>query len=580
MSSSEYESDYENNYTPSISISTQNEDEVFIPIKNQNIFELTKGYRISITDPNDRRRYLYFLGVVHIFVRSGSIQYGQKCIHHNPESARVYTFWQSSAKTLKPIIFKFNEVEIDLIPSINGQAPISPQDFLRPKFSSLFKDPEITNPELNFFSKFQILLPEMLKKYRTFDYEQNQPFIRPIQHILTSESPPTLTVCLGGKNSGKTTFNEMMLETALQLQQRDVTFIDLDPGQQMFGFPGCVSVMKGMNVRNVGVYGDTLAPVDTERLESYVLGSFDCMEYYTKYEDLGIKLLDEVDGLQSDVIVNMPGWLTGLGIQFIEKVVNKVLEKDEFDVKIVFLGDKESFLKQNIAIDVDYFIPNNYAKYYMPGFKNSTMNTGVDFVQMNWTSGDLREYRLLRSLHDYNNNMSILNQQPVAVSMGTEWLNIRSINITQYLDYIPLKKEEMTCYRTLPGSIIAISFFDFDESDDTEVENKSLFKKYTPTNEKMFCLGVVHSIDLQNSYMNLIIPSRYLAYIDTINPLEYKYCKIDTLSVGLPKYEFLPIEEDVIKNFKGQIPYTTDRALKKNEHTWKVRKNIQRRGQQ
>ena len=80
--------------------------------------------------------------------------------------------------------------------------------------------------------------------------------------------------------------------------------------------------------------------------------------------------------------------------------------------------------------------------------------------------------------------------------------------------------------------------------------------------------------------MNLIIPTRYLAYIKNINTLEYKYCKIDTLSVGLPKYEFLPIEEDVIKKFKGQIPYTTDRALKKNEHTWKVRKNIQRRGQQ
>jgi len=131
------------------------------------------------------------------------------------------------------------------------------------------------------------------------------------------------------------------------------------------------------------------------------------------------------------------------------------------------------------------------------------MNTGIFFEQLNWTSGDLREYRLLRSLHDYDNNKSILNQKTFAVSMGNEIKNIRSIKITQYLNKTPSKTEEMTCFKTLPGSIVAISFFDFLSNDILTTENTSIFKDYSNINEKMICLGVVHSVDVKNSYQKL-----------------------------------------------------------------------------
>ncbi|CAI8508741.1 unnamed protein product [Hanseniaspora opuntiae] len=580
MSSSEYESDYgENAYENNTTVSPQNEDEIFQPIQNVNIFSESRlsHNSMKIVAQSDNKRKIYFLGLMILVVKKGSVQFGQRIINQGEKFIKL---WQSSAKTLKPLILLSEQCEIMIHNPLSHGFENTIHDYTRAKFKYLFRDDQI-DLKLNFFGCLQILPPTRIKKYRTYDQGQNQNFIRVVDEIVKSVSQelPKLTICLGGKNSGKTTFNEMLCETYAN-EGKDIEFLDFDPGQQLFGFPGCVSRTRyGTNYPIIQL-GDSLAPSDDYEMENYMIGSFDCMDYYTSYEEKTLMLIDKISSLGKDVVVNMPGWLTGLGTQFIEIIVNKVIELDSFDLKIVNLGDKESFLKLNIYIDVDYFISNTYAKYYAPGYKNSALNNGVFFEQLNWTSGDLREYRLLRSLHNHNNNRSILNQPTYAVSIGNEVKNIAWIKITQYLGNTPSKNEEMTCFKTLPGSIVAISFFDFTSSTPSIQKTQSVFQEQHNVNERMICLGVVHSIDVTNGYINLIIPSRYMKRIDKLNLLEYKYGKLQTMAVGLPSYEFLPVDEDVIRQFKGQIPYTTDRALKKNEHTWKVRKNIQRKSHQ
>lgn len=581
MSSSEYESDYgEDVYDNVTTISPQNEDEIFQPLQNVNIFSHNEHSPVcmKIVAPNDKKRNIYFLGLMIMVVKKGCVKFGQRIIN---EGENYIKLWQSSAKTLKPLILLSPQCEITIHDPLYHRFESTIQDFSRPKFKYLFRDCHVTDPKLSFFSCLQILPPSIVGKYRTYDHGQNHHFIRVVNEIAknASQELPKLTICLGGKNSGKTTFNEMLCETYSN-EGKDIELLDFDPGQQLFGFPGCISRTRyGPNYQFLQ-FGDSLAPTEEYKMENYMIGSFDCMDYYMNYEEKTLMLLDKVGSLGNDVVVNMPGWLTGLGTQFIEIIANKALQLESFDLKIVFLGDKESFLKLNLSIDVDYFISNPYAKYYAPGYKNSALNNGTSFEQLNWTSGDLREYRLLRSLHDYNNNKSILNQLTYVASIGNEIKNIAWIKITQYLGKTPSKNEEMTCFKTLPGSIVAISFFDFISNDPSILKTQSVFQEQHNVNEQMICLGVVHSIDVANEYINLIIPSRYMKQIDKLNLLDYKYGKIQTMAVGLPNYEFLPVDEDVIKEYKGQIPYTTDRALKKNEHTWKVRKNIQRRSHQ
>lgn len=580
MSSSEYESDfgedaYENNNT----ISPQNEDEIFQPIQNVNFFSETGllPKSVKIVAQNDNKRKIYFLGLMILVVKRGSVQFGQRVIN---QSETFIKLWQSSAKTLRPLILLTPQCEIAIYDPLSHGFDNTIQDYTRAKFKYLFRDSQI-DFKLNLFNCFQMLPPPLIKKYRIYDQGQNQSFIRVVDEIAKSpcQELPKLTICLGGKNSGKTTFNEMLCETYAN-EGKDIEFLDFDPGQQLFGFPGCVSRTRYSTNYPTIQLGDSLAPTEDYEMENYMIGSFDCMDYYTNYEEKALMLIDKISSLGNDVVVNMPGWLTGLGAQFIEIIVNKIIELDSFDLKIVNLGDKESFLKLNINIDVDYFISNSYAKYYAPGYKNSALNNGVFFEQLNWTSGDLREYRLMRSLHDHNNNRSILNQPTYAVSIGNEIKNIAWIKITQYLGNTPSKNEEMTCFKTLPGSIVSISFFDSTSSNPNNLKTQSVFQEQQNVYERMICLGVVHSIDVTNEYINLIIPSRYMKQINELNLLEYKYGKLQTMAVGLPSYEFLPVDEDVIRQFKGQIPYTTDRALKKNEHTWKVRKNIQRKSHQ
>lgn len=580
MSSSEYESDYgEDAYENNSAVSPQNEDEIFQPEQNVNIFNESglSTQSVRIVAPTNNKRKIYFLGLIVLVVKKGSVQFGQRVIN---QSEMFIKLWQSSAKTLKPLVLLSAQCEITIHDPLSNGFDNTIQDFARAKFKYLFRDNQV-EANLNFFDCFQILPPLVVKKYRTYDQGQNQNFLRVVDEIVNTASQgiPKLTICLGGKNSGKTTFNEMLCETYAN-NGKDIEFLDFDPGQQLFGFPGCVSRTKfGTNYPIIQL-GDPLAPSHDYEMENYMIGSFDCMEYYPNYEEKTFMLIDKISSLGKDVVVNMPGWLTGLGTQYIGILVNKIVELDAFDLKIVNLGDKESFLKLNIYIDVDYFISNTYAKYYAPGYKNSALNNGVFFEQLNWTSGDLREYRLMRSLHDYNNNKSILNQPTYAVSLGNEIKNIAWIKITQYLGKTPSKNEEMTCFKTLPGSIVAISFFDFASGNPNIVNTQSVFQEHHNVNERMICLGVVHSIDVTNEYINLIIPSRYMKQINKLNLLEYKYGKLQTMAVGLPSYEFLPVDEDVIRQFQGQIPYTTDRALKKNEHTWKVRKNIQRKSHQ
>lgn len=587
MSSSEYESDYlEDKCESAANILTLAEDEVFEPIEDVNLFKNQNNDKMTIRvdDSNNKKRNIYFLGMICLVLTKGTIKFGQRIINHNDlnQTGTIIKFWQSSAKTLKPLIMVSPECELEILnPKLNNVFE-QIQCFSRQKFKYLFRDIDVTDPDLNFFDVFQILPPAVVKKYRTYDYKENQEFIKVVDEIHNSSSNQNLckmTICLGGKNSGKTTFNEMLYELYMNTSSLPL-FMDLDPGQQRFGFPGSISTRKFNEMELCTEYGDSLAPIDDNNIEHYMIGSFDCMEYYTNYEEKTLFMIDNAASFSKDVIVNMPGWLTGLGTQFIETIVKRINDLAVFDLKIVYLDDEESFHKLNINIDVDYYITNNSSLYYAPGYKNSVMNTGIFFEQLNWTSGDLREYRLLRSLHDYDNNKSILNQKTFAVSMGNEIKNIRSIKITQYLNKTPSKTEEMTCFKTLPGSIVAISFFDFLSNDILTTENTSIFKDYSNINEKMICLGVVHSVDVKNSYINLIIPLRFKKKIDILNTFDFKYGKIQTMAVGLPYYEFLPVDEDFIKEYKGQIPYTTTRALRKNEHVWKVRKNIQRKGQQ
>ena len=565
--SSEYESsDNESceNYQENSSAKFVNHDSLFFEVEfGKSIKQINENIIHLIFDKNNKS--LYFLGKLTFKLIEGEFIYNDIKYNSNNIKNKKITIWQSTAKSIAPLVSNTDNVTLEVyidkckVPNFNKSTL---------KFRNIFHYP-FSESLFALENHFQILTKE--DKYKFREMEPTSIWKNFIDQKI-QQSNKTTTICLGAKNSGKTTFNKQLLDN-YRANGEDVTFIDLDPGQQVFGQPGCISIceFKSFQQSDSIIVGDSLMPLDNNTcdLVNMFIGSYDCAKYYQHYTNKVSNLLNKYNFGYENVIVNMPGWMNGLGRDFISLVI-KTIKSVTSDVEVLFLGSDSEWQKFNIEIDINSFIFSDSL------FDSSSYN---QYIQQNWTSTHLREYRLLTTLHDLENDEILLRQKPCKITYGFNDYNIKLIKFIQLGDQIPTKNEELIFLKTLPGSLVGIFKSHLGENNNNVVK-PSIFNNCDLSDEDVLVTqAVIHSINTTEKYLNIIIPKRNIDKLDILNDSSFNCYKLLTTAIGLPSYDFIPNEDPIIQNFNGLPPYITDVPLKKNEHTWKVRKNIMRKSQ-
>lgn len=504
---------------------------------------------------------LYFLGKITFKLLEGKIKYNEVNYDSIEYQNKIFTIWQSTAKSIEPITSTTGKVVIEV--NLDESQILNYRNTSN-KFRNLFYLSD-SSSSFGLEDYFQILTQDDLTKFRKL--KSKTQWNNFIEQSLTKNN--NTVIALGAKNSGKSTFNKQLLET-LRAHGKNVTFIDLDPGQQVFGQPACISRYEFQSYNEIDRInlGDSLLPEDDDDCTNMLIGSYDCNKDYQFYTKQVLNLIHGYNFGYQNVIVNMPGWMNGLGKDFLSLVIETIKSLSQ-NVDIVYLGEQYAWKKFNINVQIDFCLHDDEVLEPVALVKDEAL-----FIQNNWNSTHLRQYRLF-TLHD--NNDPLLKQKPFRVSYGMKDYNIKKIGFLQLGEETPVKSEELTLLKTLPGSIIGIYKSYSEEKDIGDLS--SIFKGGIDTEDVFLTLAVVHSINTNSKFLNVIVPERFSKKLNITYDSSFNCFKILTTYVGLPLYEFIPTEDAVIETFANCPPYTTAIPLKKHEHTWKVRKNIMRKGQ-
>ncbi|OVA11958.1 Pre-mRNA cleavage complex II Clp1 [Macleaya cordata] len=134
-------------------------------------------------------------------------------------------------------------------------------------------------------------------------------------------SPPPIAFVCGPKNSGKTTFSRILLNTLLQRYNK-VAYLDTDVGQPEFTPPGCLSLnvidkqTPDLTIPCIKTperfffFGDTSSKRDPR---AYLNNIFSLYDYFCKEYYMPNKSEKNLAYPQLPLIINTPGWVKGHG---------------------------------------------------------------------------------------------------------------------------------------------------------------------------------------------------------------------------------------------------------------------------
>ncbi|KAI3997614.1 hypothetical protein MKX01_011031 [Papaver californicum] len=154
--------------------------------------------------------------------------------------------------------------------------------------------------------------------------------------------PPVALIC-GPKNSGKTTFSRILLNTLLENKRYDkVAYLDTDVGQPEFTPPGCLALtiierqtpdltIPCLKTPERSIfYGDTSSKRDPTTYLNNVFSLYDYFrkEFYAPNE--GEKMVKP----EVPLVINTPGWVKGNGYDALVEMLRYIAPTHMVQVRI------------------------------------------------------------------------------------------------------------------------------------------------------------------------------------------------------------------------------------------------------
>ncbi|CAB4255576.1 similar to Saccharomyces cerevisiae YLL035W GRC3 Polynucleotide kinase present on rDNA that is required for efficient transcription termination by RNA polymerase I [Maudiozyma barnettii] len=413
---------------------------------------------------------------------------------------------------------------------------------------------------------------------------------------------------IGGKNSGKSTFLRSLLETFMNKtilnedgstfkSQEDILYMDLDPGQPEYSDPECISLTE-ISPTHVAHLGQRLAQHSHKKLQQFYYGSSSPQDEPTLYmEQINemMKYFEERESMGT-TLLNLPGWIKGFGMTIVNNVIRL------FKPTHVICIDSS---KLDAELEIQNEFANAFQIKYEPKIYNVdsifSHSTSQQNLQPRFHAPQIRTIKMLMSFHRLRslNNMNLkydfaplLSQKPIQISYGA-LSGIEGIQF--YEEYSDLEENDIK--GALEGMVVGLGLRRTWNNEGDAKPYRTIVDTYPIVKNRLkasnvlhYSLALIHSVDLENQIINIFLPdinkekvkakTEELRNSDNENDEEWRYSwviirgKSDT-----PLCELYPKELSAMFDKYETIPYISTSRRKKYEHVWKVRKNVQRRGQ-
>lgn len=563
----------------------------FLPLLNQNTFVINKA-RDTLLIGLSEKQTIFLSGVFQLQIVKGGIVYNNT--HYNA-SKDYFTMWHPMSNSI-PIIqssfyagwdesshieFTHKDYLTDELQRFNCVIRIrnaSTEGIIQA--SKLYKDVRyLWNPATGFTRNCLSkdcqygILRVGIDSFTPLDIsEEWSSHIDRLTLTHNNNSHDMRVIIIGGKNSGKSTFLRVLMENFIasrssEHNSEDIMYLDLDPGQPEYSSPDCISVNQ---ISCDGkVRGAHLGQAFNKTLKQYYIGSNSPQDAPTTYLEEINKLFEylEQESYLGTSFVNIPGWIKGFGIN----ILNFVIERYK-PTNIVLLETNTS--KKHFD---ELLIPSHFTDYTGYDYKPEVVELRANFTRSDdskFNASQLRIFKTLAYFHTLERNTielkydfaPLVKEAPFQLSFGPH--GIRGISFFE--EFLNLHPDDLK--RALEGTIVAVYSCKTYISTDSDNAGLLPILKNMPEDTCFIGLAIVHSIDIDNKFMNIYIPDvlgKNVIEESGMNLILFRG-KTDT-----PLCEIFP-PDSIFSD--ASTPFISRERRKKYEHVWKVRKNILRRG--
>lgn len=408
--------------------------------------------------------------------------------------------------------------------------------------------------------------------------------VEEVDKIIQGLETPSSFITVGNKNSGKSTISKLLINKLVS--NSPVTVLDLDPGQSEYSKPYCISITNhfeplfGFNYNTHAYdrhyyYGFTNPQSNPEIYKSIIQS---LVNYYNKF----------LKQRGHHLVINSAGWVKGYGKQLLIELTQMLCP----DYLFVLTPNGE-------------FNEDMTSKLI---FNNTRTWKGL-YIQSKYSAAGIRNFSKLAFFHrqdklKYNLEQHLLEMSPLKVSYQSDVEEILGVNVVSILNYdegLNFDIEDLNLM--IDSSIVGLYLIDSEyytinkpsivftkgQMPYLNASNYNEFMEYESDHIRFFTVGIVHSINTLEKYINLYLPpSDNLDELKDLMTKGYKLMLIKGES-DIPSSEILMPEllqlykRKYKKNFKKKdmipkYPYVSYHHGING--VWRIRRNVMRRNQQ
>lgn len=426
-----------------------------------------------------------------------------------------------------------------------------------------------------------------------------------INSLISDIYQPKIFIIIGKKNSGKSTFSKILLNSLILKENHDCSYLDLDPGQSEFSNPYTLSITNvskpifGLNIPST---------LNNEDVYSHYYGYTSPQQEPNHYLTIIKRLFEHYksnnESKRNHLVINTPGWIKGFGKELLNDITDLI--KPDNLVYLTNDQDDDDLIETSEILDSLTF--NEVLK--LPGIHKSSK----------YSPAQLRMFNKLRYFHEsgkllYNFNDHLLKKSPLRLSYQTsdsdsDFKGINAMTVFNYDTKFNFNIDDI--FLMLEASIVGVYMI-----------NPTLYTKLSPLitkpkrgsdlpmyldstkltnlfqNDSTFQfigLSIIHSININNHYFNLYFPTSNSIHLRIKSLLEQDFKLILVKGEGdIPSCEmFLPelINQQQISRKRlldgddseidqiSELPYISFENKSKVGGVWRSRRNVMRKNQQ
>lgn len=389
-------------------------------------------------------------------------------------------------------------------------------------------------------------------------------------------SKPQSVFVLGAKNCGKSTFTKTLLNNVVLATEKEVAYLDMDPGQSEFSVPWTLSLtvhsepcfqpfLPKENEKNRFCYYGFNSPAELP--DHYVR----CCKFLFKHYEQNFK----PQGIP--LVINTPGWIRGFGKELLIEITS------------IFNPLLLVYLTHNNSVNLQNFEPDEFEAQDNPDDEVLADLTYQDLSVLRGTRRASKFSAALLRIHNkllyfhrlaskFDFSQHTLAYLPLKLSY-TEKLAAICVLAVEQKDLNPPDVLLLVEASIMALCLIHPSAFPNVSASSPPYMNGDDFTSIDLSKTEFAGLCMVHSVNTKDRYLNLYLPGNYREISAKIERFLAKGYKL-VLVRGDGE---LPAPEIVFPGLLEsgrQVPYVSLETRSKIGGVWKVRKNIGRKNQQ